>query len=84
MLPIYSEVMQLLKESFPDLSCVIPIAPNQQVQAYIDKAACSFPVSTVLIPGASLETKYIAFNVCLGFSFTLVGFLYFYKKSYEQ
>ncbi|KAJ4763687.1 Lipid-A-disaccharide synthase [Rhynchospora pubera] len=63
MLPIYAETMQLLKKSLPDLSCVIPIAPNRQVQSYIDKAAQSFPVSTVLIPGASLEAKYIAFNV---------------------
>lgn len=76
MLPIYAEVMQLLKESFPDLSCVIPIAPNRQVQAYIDKAACSFPIPTVLVPGVSLETKYIAFNVSLVVSFTLVHFLF--------
>lgn len=67
MLPIYADSMQLLKESFPDLSCVVPIAPNQQVQAYIDEAARSFPVPTALIHGASLETKYVAFNVSMLF-----------------
>ncbi|KAJ3696193.1 hypothetical protein LUZ60_001570 [Juncus effusus] len=63
MLPIYSETIKLLKTYFPDLSLIIPIAPNPQVENYIKKSFHLFPPSTVLIPGASIETKYVAYNV---------------------
>ncbi|XP_008788104.1 probable lipid-A-disaccharide synthase, mitochondrial isoform X2 [Phoenix dactylifera] len=62
MLPIYLQAVQLLKDSFADLSIIIPVAPNRDVEAYINREVQSWSLSAVLISGASLDKKYNAFS----------------------
>lgn len=62
MLPIFSDSMELLKDSFPNLTAVIPVAPNQHVESYINKAIQTLSVPTILIPGGSQNLKYDAFS----------------------
>ncbi|KAK2979028.1 hypothetical protein RJ640_013662 [Escallonia rubra] len=61
MLPIFSNTMELLKDSFPDLTAVIHVAPNQHVEDYISKAVNDWPVSVILVPGGSSRIKYNAY-----------------------
>ncbi|KAK3022004.1 hypothetical protein RJ639_045165 [Escallonia herrerae] len=63
MLPIFSNTMELLKNSFPDLTAVIHVAPNQHVEDYISKAVNDWPVSVILVPGGSSRIKYDAYAV---------------------
>ncbi|EHA8588159.1 putative lipid-A-disaccharide synthase, mitochondrial [Cocos nucifera] len=62
MLPIYLQAVQLLKESFTDLSIVIPVAPNRDVEAYINREIQSWSLSAILTSGASLDKRYNAFS----------------------
>ncbi|XWS47369.1 hypothetical protein CRYUN_Cryun14cG0146600 [Craigia yunnanensis] len=62
MLPIFSNTMKLLKDSFPELVTVIHVAPNQLVGNYIARAIHKWPVPTILIPGGTPQLKYDAFN----------------------
>ncbi|OVA20034.1 Glycosyl transferase [Macleaya cordata] len=62
MLPIFSNTMGQLKDSFTKLTTVIPVAPNQQVENYISRAIQTWPVSTILISGGSPQLKYDAFS----------------------
>jgi len=66
MLPIFLQTMELIIEVVPELSVVIPVAPNHHVETYIRKEIqpWSSSVSTILIPGASINQKYDAFSVC--------------------
>ncbi|XP_042518957.1 probable lipid-A-disaccharide synthase, mitochondrial [Macadamia integrifolia] len=62
MFPIFSSTMEILKDSFPELTTVIPVALNQHVENYIQKAMQRWPVSAVLIHGGSPQLKYDAFS----------------------
>ncbi|XP_022728362.1 probable lipid-A-disaccharide synthase, mitochondrial isoform X2 [Durio zibethinus] len=62
MLPIFSNTMKLLKDSFPELITVIHVAPNQLVDNYITSAIHKWPVPSILIPGGAPQLKYDAFN----------------------
>ncbi|XP_039145826.1 LOW QUALITY PROTEIN: probable lipid-A-disaccharide synthase, mitochondrial [Dioscorea cayenensis subsp. rotundata] len=62
MLPIFSKTVEQLKDTFTDLSTIIPLAPNRQVETYINREIQSWPVPNVLISGSSLSKKYDAFS----------------------
>lgn len=64
MLPVFLNSVEQLKDSYPDLTTVIPVAPNQHVERYIDRAIHKWTVPTILIPGGSQNLKYDAFSVC--------------------
>ncbi|KAF9606713.1 hypothetical protein IFM89_027757, partial [Coptis chinensis] len=63
MLPIFSEAMGLLKDSLPELTTVIPVAPNKHVENYVGTAIREWPVPSILIPGESANLKFDAFSV---------------------
>lgn len=63
MLPIFSNTLKLLKDSFPELVTVIHVAPNKLVDDYIARAIRRWPVPAILIPGGTPQLKYDAFNV---------------------
>ncbi|XP_043690431.1 probable lipid-A-disaccharide synthase, mitochondrial isoform X1 [Telopea speciosissima] len=71
MFPIFSSTMELLKDSFPDLTTVIPVALNQHVENYIQKAMKRWPVSAVLIHGGSPQLKYDAFSIQIALSLNM-------------
>ncbi|XP_015881497.3 probable lipid-A-disaccharide synthase, mitochondrial [Ziziphus jujuba] len=62
MLSIFSNTVELVKESFPQLVTVIHIASNQHVENYITGAVRNWPVPAVLIPGGSQRLKYDALS----------------------
>ncbi|XP_010252592.1 PREDICTED: probable lipid-A-disaccharide synthase, mitochondrial [Nelumbo nucifera] len=62
MLPIFSDTIKLLKGSFPELTTVIPVAPNCHVENYISRAIQTWSVPTILIPGESQQLRYDAFS----------------------
>ncbi|KAK8505938.1 hypothetical protein V6N12_074001 [Hibiscus sabdariffa] len=64
MLPIFSNTMKLLKDSFHELITVITVAPNRLVDNYIARAIDTWPVPAILVPGGTqhLKLKYDAFN----------------------
>ncbi|KAF8410793.1 hypothetical protein HHK36_003330 [Tetracentron sinense] len=62
MLLVFSNTMELLNDSFPELTAVIPVAPNQHVENYISNAIKTWPVPTILISGGSPRLKYDAFS----------------------
>lgn len=62
MLPIFSKTMDLMKDSFSDLTTIIHVAPNQLVENYINGVINEWPVPIRLIPGGSLHQKYSAFG----------------------
>lgn len=65
MLPIFSQTMELMKDSFGELTNVIHVAPNRHVSEYISKSISVWPVPVLLIPGESSFTKYNSFSVRL-------------------
>lgn len=60
LLPIFLQTLEQLKDSFPELLAVIPVAPNYHVKAYIEKEIASWSLSVILISGTSIEQKYDA------------------------
>uniref|UniRef100_A0A2N9FMH6 lipid-A-disaccharide synthase n=1 Tax=Fagus sylvatica TaxID=28930 RepID=A0A2N9FMH6_FAGSY len=62
MLSIFSNTMELLKDSFPELMSVIHVAPNHHVEKYITGIVHKWPVPAVLIPGGLPQLKYDAFS----------------------
>ncbi|XP_077222313.1 putative lipid-A-disaccharide synthase, mitochondrial isoform X2 [Tasmannia lanceolata] len=62
MLPIFLNTMEQLKNSFSELITVIPVAPNQHVENYIDRAIQTSTMPAILIPGSSRNLKYDAFS----------------------
>lgn len=64
MVPVFLNSVEQLRDSYPDLTTVIPVAPNHHVESYIDRAIYKFTVPTILIPGCSQSLKYDAFGVC--------------------
>ncbi|KAK1292209.1 hypothetical protein QJS10_CPB17g02002 [Acorus calamus] len=62
MLPIFLNAVHILKDSFPGLTAVIPVAPNHHVEKYIDTAIQTSSVSAILIAGTSINQKYDAFS----------------------
>ncbi|PSS32610.1 Lipid-A-disaccharide synthase [Actinidia chinensis var. chinensis] len=60
MLPIFLNTMKLLKDYFPELMAVIPVAPNKYVEDYISRVVHQCPVPSVLIPGGLPSMKYDA------------------------
>ena len=71
MLPIFSKTVEQLKDAFTDLSTIIPLAPNRQVEAYINREIQSWPVPNILTSGSSLGKKYDAFSVCQSIKYLL-------------
>lgn len=65
MLPIYAHTLELLKDSFPELTVAIHVAPNKHVEEYISDTVHEWPVPVVLISGGSPCMKYNAFSVSL-------------------
>ncbi|KAF8111993.1 hypothetical protein N665_0069s0020 [Sinapis alba] len=63
MLPIFSKAMKLLKDPFPKLVTLIHVASNSQVDHYIGKSLCEWPVPAILVPSGSTQLKYDAFGV---------------------
>jgi hypothetical protein len=63
MLPIFLHTVQNLRQTFNELSLVIPVAPHRYVRTYIEKVVQSGPFPVVLIPGGSLKERYDAFSV---------------------
>ncbi|KAM7492383.1 hypothetical protein LguiA_035304 [Lonicera macranthoides] len=61
MLPIFSNTMEILKDSFSELTTVVHVAPNQHVEDYISRIVDMWPTSVILIPGGSSRTKYDAY-----------------------
>lgn len=64
-LPIFLKTIELLKNSFSELSIFIPVAPNSHVEDFVSRTIQSSPLSAILVPGASLDQKYDAFSVWL-------------------
>ncbi|KAF5190948.1 Lipid-a-disaccharide synthase [Thalictrum thalictroides] len=62
MLPIFSDTMRLVNNSFSELITVIPVALNKHVENYVGNAIQGFPVPTILIPGGLSQLKYDAFT----------------------
>ncbi|XP_020089729.1 probable lipid-A-disaccharide synthase, mitochondrial isoform X2 [Ananas comosus] len=62
MLPIFLKTVEFLKNSIPELSTIIPVAPNCRVETYINNAIRTWPLRAILIPGESIEKKYEAFR----------------------
>ncbi|KAG6427241.1 hypothetical protein SASPL_111483 [Salvia splendens] len=62
MLPIYARTLELIKDSFSELTVVIHVAPNKHVQDYISDTVHKWPVPVVLVPGGSTCTKYNAYS----------------------
>ncbi|CAI9774634.1 unnamed protein product [Fraxinus pennsylvanica] len=62
MLSIFSNTMELLKDSHSELTAAIHVAPNKYVEDYIRKAVCEWPTSVVLVPSGSPQIKYDAFS----------------------
>ncbi|KAL9257402.1 putative lipid-A-disaccharide synthase, mitochondrial, partial [Drosera capensis] len=60
MLPIFSKTMELLKGSLPQLSNVMPVAPNRHVENYVTDMAGQWPVPMTLFPGGLMHLKYDA------------------------
>lgn len=63
MIPIYASTLELLKESFPELTTIIHVAPNADVQEHISGVLHKWPVPAVLVAGGSPQAKYDAFSV---------------------
>ncbi|KAG7010413.1 putative lipid-A-disaccharide synthase, mitochondrial [Cucurbita argyrosperma subsp. argyrosperma] len=63
MIPIYASTLELLKESFPELTTIIHVAPNADVQDHISGVLHKWPVPAVLVAGGSPQAKYDAFSV---------------------
>ncbi|KAK9151509.1 hypothetical protein Syun_009818 [Stephania yunnanensis] len=63
MLPIFSKVVELLKDIVPDLMIVICMPLNKHVEHYVHRAAQAWPVSNILIPGESSHLKYSSFKI---------------------
>lgn len=61
MLSVFSSTMELLKNSIAELTAVVHIAPNQNVEDHINKVVGEWPVPVVLIPGGSPHIKYDSF-----------------------
>ncbi|KAK6919288.1 Glycosyl transferase, family 19 [Dillenia turbinata] len=62
MLPIFSDTVKLLRESFLDLMTVIHVPSNHDVEDYVDSVLHKWPVPAVLVPGGSTDLKYEAFS----------------------
>ncbi|XP_059283111.1 probable lipid-A-disaccharide synthase, mitochondrial isoform X1 [Lycium ferocissimum] len=58
MFPIFSNTLEQLKGSFPNLVAAVHVAPNQHVEDYISKAVSKWPSSAVLVSGGSHQMKY--------------------------
>ncbi|XP_051130919.1 probable lipid-A-disaccharide synthase, mitochondrial isoform X2 [Andrographis paniculata] len=62
MLPIYSRTMELLKGTFSELTAVIHVAPNKQVEEHIKKAVDEWPIPVIMVGGESALLKYNSFG----------------------
>ncbi|KAK4369395.1 hypothetical protein RND71_013187 [Anisodus tanguticus] len=62
MLPLFSNTLEQLKSSFPNLVAAVHVAPNQHVEDYISKAVSKWPSSVVLVSGGSHQMKYNSFS----------------------
>lgn len=63
MAPIFMKSVGIIKEGLPELVTVIHVAPNLDVEKYLNKIANEWPSSVVSISGRSTDLKYDAFSV---------------------
>ncbi|CAI9106340.1 OLC1v1005470C1 [Oldenlandia corymbosa var. corymbosa] len=61
MLPIFSNAVELLKDSINELITIVHVAPNRHVKGFMDRAVREWPVPIVMVPGGSPSLKYQAF-----------------------
>ncbi|KAK7407589.1 hypothetical protein VNO78_09542 [Psophocarpus tetragonolobus] len=62
MLPIFSNTVELMKETVPQLMTIIHVAPNEHVENFIADAVHRWPVPVLLIPGGTTQLRYDAFS----------------------
>ncbi|CAH9135783.1 unnamed protein product [Cuscuta epithymum] len=62
MLPIFSDTMNQLQDSFPELVTAILVAPNSHVENFISETTRDWLTSVVLVPGGSPQMKYDSFS----------------------
>lgn len=63
MLPIFSDTVELMKDTVPQLMTVIHVAPNEHVENFMAGAIHRWPVPVILIPGGTTQLRYDAFSV---------------------
>ncbi|KAG6472036.1 hypothetical protein ZIOFF_069491 [Zingiber officinale] len=61
-LPIFLRTIEIIRNSFSELSVIILVAPNNHVKDLVDKIIQSSSLPAILVPGASLDQKYEAFS----------------------
>ncbi|XP_042441015.1 probable lipid-A-disaccharide synthase, mitochondrial isoform X2 [Zingiber officinale] len=61
-LPIFLRTIEIIRNSFSELSVIILVAPNNHVKDLVDKIIKSSSLPAILVPGASLDQKYEAFS----------------------
>ncbi|BAT89137.1 hypothetical protein VIGAN_06001600 [Vigna angularis var. angularis] len=62
MLPIFSDTVELMKDTVPHLMTVIHVAPNEHVENFIAGAIHGWPVPVILISGGTTQLRYDAFS----------------------
>ena len=63
MVPIFLKTLEILKETFSELSAFVLVASNRHVENYISSLNDCWPVPVKLIPGGATDLKYDAFSV---------------------
>ncbi|EPS66865.1 hypothetical protein M569_07910, partial [Genlisea aurea] len=61
MLPIFLRTVEQIKD-VSELTAVVHVAPNKDVEEYISNSVCDWPVPVIMAPGGSLRLKYNAFS----------------------
>ncbi|CAM8955343.1 unnamed protein product [Rhodiola kirilowii] len=62
MTPIFLKSLEIIKDQHSELTTVIHVAPNVDVEKYLHQIANEWPSSVLLIPGGSTDLKYDAFS----------------------
>ncbi|XP_057527003.1 probable lipid-A-disaccharide synthase, mitochondrial isoform X1 [Amaranthus tricolor] len=62
MVPIFLKTLEILKETFSELSAFVLVASNRHVENYISSLNDCWPVPVKLIPGGATDLKYDAFS----------------------
>lgn len=78
MLPIFSNTMELIKDSISGLTAIIHVAPNKYVEEYINRAVREWPIPVKLVLGTLPSARYASFNVRVrGFNYIRLPIPYF-------
>ncbi|KAL9671589.1 hypothetical protein QQ045_009159 [Rhodiola kirilowii] len=62
MTPIFLKSLEIIKDQHSEVTTVIHVAPNVDVEKYLHQIANEWPSSVLLIPGGSTDLKYDAFS----------------------